>query len=177
MTNAMAWWLGATLIFSTAKAHAQAAPDFSGRWKLDSSVVMGGGRGDARGNASGGGGGGGGGTGMGPPAAELSIKQSDATLVIEERSDNDTIVITFRLDGKKSRNTVSAGLMRTTDAEYTTQWEGTRLVSTIMRSAPRGNGRIHYREARYVFGDSVMVVQTNVPGRAAGRTAYYTRIP
>jgi len=168
----------ATLAIS-AGSNAQARPDFSGRWKLDTTIVMGGGRGDALGNASGGGGGGGGGTGLGPPAHELNVEQSDTTIkVAQSGSGDEAILIVYRLDGKKVRNSMPIGRGRTTEATYVSRWDGSHLLTAIVRTVTaRGGGvRLEYRESRYLASDGSMVVQTNMLGRPAGRTAVYQRL-
>jgi hypothetical protein len=166
-----------TSLCITVSAHGQ-RPDFSGRWTLDSTIVLGGGRGDAYGNASGGGGGGGGGTGLGPAADALNVVQDDSTLVVQEISGDSTLAITYRFNRKATENTMSIGRDRTTKASFRSRWDNTRLVTSIARTIPApGNRetRLEYRETRSLSPDGSMVVETVMVGRPAGRRAIYRK--
>src|SRR5688500_3796386 len=141
-------------------------PNFAGTWRLDPDATepAGGGRGDARGVASGGGGGAGGGAGLGPPAEELIILQTDTTLTVREQRNTDMVQVVYRLDGKRTQNSMPIGSGSTATAAYSTRWNGATLATSISRTmAGRGPGTsVQYREERYLTPDGKMVVKTTI---------------
>jgi hypothetical protein len=153
-------------------------PDFSGRWTLDSSIMLGGGRGDAFGNASGGGGGAGGGTGLGRPADALTVFQDDSMLVVQEIGDS-TLAVTYRFGGKSTENVLVLGRGSTAKATFRSRWEDDgRLVTAIARIIPAQRARtvrLEYRESRWLAADGSMIVETKMVGRPAGRRAFYRK--
>jgi hypothetical protein len=158
---------------------AQARTDFTGVWKLDTTAttVSGGGRGDRSGNASGGGGRAGGGLGLGPPAQELRIRHDSSTLRVTEFRGGDSVVITYRLDGRRTTNATTMGRGRTADAFYTTSWDGLRFVTNILTRIENRGGvtTLEYREVRSLATDGAMVIETTFVGGPGGRTAVYRR--
>ena len=120
----------------TMSTSAQTAPDFSGRWKLDPARATATGGGTGRG--TGGGTGGGGGLGLGPSPDQLMIRQSPASLTIEERRGTSTSRVTYALDGKKQSNRITSGRGTGGSATSVSAWKDARLVTTI--TAPGAPG-------------------------------------
>jgi len=178
MTCARALPSIATVLAFAASATAQGTrPDLAGRWLLQETTVSGGGRGDASGNASGGGGGRGGGTGLGTPADELTIHQSDSVLVVNESHAFAITTIRYDLDGRRIRNSMPVGRGRTANADYSSRWKADTLETSITRRISGGGGSttIRYVEVLYLQSDSVLVMETVMAGRFAGRKVLYRK--
>jgi hypothetical protein len=165
----------------TSSLAAQERPDFNGRWELDtlSIATQGGGRGDTNGDATGGGGGRGGGLGLGPPANAVVIRQNVASLtIVEHDADDAQLVIILQVGGQERRNPLGVGRGEAVQAEYSTKWEGSRLVTIITRKLPTRRGQpqsMSYREVRSLADDGSMVVEVGIEGERARRTVVYRR--
>ena len=122
---------------------AQATPDFSGTWVLDTekSVMgrMGGGRGGA---------------GM----AVVTITISGSTLTATREGMNGPVSTVYKLDSSESKNR-QMGRGGSADAIYKSRWEGAKLVTTIT------GGMGTATETRWLDADGSMVVETTRPGR------------
>lgn len=122
---------------------AQARPDFSGTWVLDTekSVMgrMGGGRGGA---------------GM----AALTIATSGSTLTATREGMNGPVSTVYKLDGAESKN-MQMGRGGSAEAIYRSRWDGEKLVTTIT------GGMGTATETRWLDSDGSMVVETTRPGR------------
>jgi hypothetical protein len=101
-------------------AYAQAKPDFSGTWVLDT----------AKSDQMGGPGGGG---GRGGPAGPMTIKQTATELTVETKRGENTMTQTFKLDGSESVNTMGQG-----QSKSKATWEGDKLVVKTARETPNG---------------------------------------
>jgi hypothetical protein len=125
---------------------AQKRPNFSGTWTLDPDrSQMGGGRGP-----------GGWPGGMGGPMS-ITIKQTDAELVISRDAGGRTSTQTFKLDGSE---TVHPG-MRGGEVKSKSRWEGDKIVteSTQSMSTPNGEVTFQSKEVRSIAEDGSMVVE------------------
>lgn len=76
--------------------------------------------------------------GKGGPAASLAIKQDDNSLKITRESPAGSETVTYRLDGKESRNTLRGGGAMDGKYTYTSRWDEGRLVSRISFRGPQG---------------------------------------
>jgi hypothetical protein len=165
------------LLFACASmSAAQSRPDFSGRWTLDpsKSTMSGGGRDGARG----GGGGRGGGIGLGPPAEQLTITQTTATLEMALVIGGQSRTVTYVLDGSRRQNMLPVGQGGTVEATYQSRWDGAKLVTTIARTiTARGGTTIaRYREVVSIDKDGRLVIETTASGpRSGGRKSVYGR--
>lgn len=171
----MACFVGVAAVFASfsvsgATAIAQAPPDFSGKWKLDQadSSSVGGGNGSRRG----GGAGQGGGLGLGPSANELTIKQTPASMTIDEHwGAGSSSRRVYELDGKKKSNQVGAG--RGVAATTVSMWVDRQLVTTIAVAAQGGSRE--YKETRYLDDNGRLIVETTVAVAPNSRKAVYVR--
>jgi hypothetical protein len=111
----------AAAVFAVASvAFAQAKPDFSGTWTLDTSAAP----------APGAGGGGGRGGGMGGP---MVVKQTADTLTIERTRGENKITTTYKLDGTESTNTMAGREGATTEVKSIAKWDGAKLTIATKR--------------------------------------------
>jgi TonB family protein len=76
--------------------------------------------------------------GKGGPAASLSIKQDDNSLRITRAFPGGTETVTYRFDGRDSRNTLRGGGAMDGNYTYTSHWDEGRLVSRITFRGPQG---------------------------------------
>ncbi|HMF62204.1 MAG TPA: hypothetical protein VK595_17610, partial [Vicinamibacterales bacterium] len=103
MKRARVGIIAAAVFAVAAVAFAQAKPDFSGTWTLDNEAS-----GMAAPPAGGapGGGGGGGGRGGGALGNGGTVKQTADALTIERTMGENKVVMTYKLDGTESKNTM-----------------------------------------------------------------------
>ncbi len=101
-------------------AFAQAKPDFSGTWALDTakSDQMGGGPGGGRGG----------------PAGPMTIKQTANELTIEQKRGENTVTSTYKLDGSESVNKTMRG-----ESKSTAKWDGSKLAIKTSMETPNGS--------------------------------------
>lgn len=130
-------------------AFAQAKPDFSGTWTLDTA------KSDQMGGP-----GGGGGRGMGGP---MTIKQT-ATELSVTRGENTT---TYKLDG--SENTVSMGQMQ---GKATAKLDGSKLVIKTTMETPNGTRETTATYSLSADGKELTVVSATARGE---RKMVYTK--
>jgi hypothetical protein len=147
--------------------HAQAKPDFSGKWVMDpasapappappAGAPPGGG-----GGGRGGGRGGGGGAGFG---AEFTAKMDGKTLTIDRVQGDATVTSMYMLDGSESKNMV-AGRGGQQEQVSKATWDGTRLV--IVTTINAGGANIEQRRVLSMDGGNLVIEQT-APGRGGG---------
>jgi hypothetical protein len=97
-------------------AFAQAKPDFSGTWTLDPDASQ-----------MGGGGRQGGGGMMGGP---MTVKHTGDTLVTEMARGETKVVMTYKLDGSQSKNTVAGRGGDPMEQVSVAKWDGNAIVIT-----------------------------------------------
>jgi hypothetical protein len=125
-------------------------PDFSGTWTLDpaSAPAAGGGRG----------GGGGGALGNGP----ATVKQTADALTIERTMGDDKVILTYKLDGTESRNTMMGRGGQQADSLSTAKWDGPKL--TIVTKQEMGGQVTESTQVWSVEGSTLTVETTNARG-------------
>lgn len=128
-------------------AFAQAKPDFSGTWTLDTA------KSDQMG-------GGGGGRGMGGP---MTIKQTATELAVT-RGENTT---TYKLDGTES--TISMGQMQ---GKATAKFDGSKLVIKTTMETPNGTRETTATYSLSADGKEMTVVSATARGE---RKMVYTK--
>jgi len=104
----------------TGLALAQAKPDFSGTWVLDTA------KSDQMGAPGGGG-------GRGGPAGPMTIKQTATELTTEMTRGENKITATYKLDGTESVNTTGMG-----ESKSVAKFDGAKLVIKTVRETPNG---------------------------------------
>lgn len=115
--------MAAAVLAVSSLAFAQAKPDFSGTWTLDPEAsTMGGGR-----MGGGGGAGRGGGMGMG---GSMVVKHTGDTLVTETTRGDSKIVMTYKLDGSQSKNSVAGRGGEMMERVSVAKWDGNKIVIT-----------------------------------------------
>jgi len=154
---------GAMVMWATAAA-AQAKPDFSGKWTVDTEKTT-----AANPAMQGAGGGGGGGRGFGMNAP-MTIKQDAATLTTEREGQNGVTTTAYKLDGSETVITSQRG-----DSKATAKWEGSNLVITTVR--PGMDGAPMTTKATYTLEGGYLVVTTNMntPNGEVTRKTYYKK--
>ena len=148
--------------------HAQAKPDFSGKWVMDPASApapaappAGAPAGGGGGGRGGGRGGGGGGAGFGQ---EFTAKQ-DAKMLTTERVQGDaTVTAMYNLDGSESKNTV-AGRGGQQEQVSKATWDGSKLV--IVTTINAGGTNVEQRRVLSMEGGNLVIEQT-APGRGGG---------
>lgn len=133
-------------------AYAQAKPDFSGTWALDT----------AKSDQMGGPGG-----GRGGPAGPMTIKQTETELTTETKRGENTITQTFKLDGSESVNAM--GQMQ---AKSTAKWDGSKLVIKTTRETPNGTMETTSTYSLSADGKELTVVSASQRGE---RKMVYTK--
>lgn len=123
--------MAAAFVAATTLAFAQAKPDFSGTWTLDpeASTMGGGGR-------QGGAGGGGGRAGGGMMGGPMVVKHTGDTMVVETTRGENKVVMTYKLDGSESKNTVAGRDGATMEQVAVAKWSASTV--TITRTTPAG---------------------------------------
>lgn len=160
MRNPSAFLGIALLLATTAAASAQAKPDFSGTWTVDTEKTA------AANPGMPAGGPGGRGMAMGP----MTLKLDGATLTRESEGRNGPMKTVFTLDG--SEQTVSMGMG---EAKVKAAWEGEtlRIVTTREgRNGPMTTQTVYAREGDW------LVLTTTMPGRDGAqmsRKVYYRK--
>lgn len=144
---------------------AQQTPDFSGTWSLSSyrgNVAGGGGRGSSGGGAMGGGGTGGsvvvgGGPRRTPVGQTVTVRQTPASVTIDEAMGDATRRMEYRLDGSESVNTRDNVTLRTRS-----RWENGRLVTEGTQTVRTGQTDVTaaFSEVRWLETDGTMVIET-----------------
>jgi hypothetical protein len=134
-------------------AYAQAKPDFSGTWVLDTakSDQMGGGPGGGRGG----------------PAGPMTIKQTATDLTTETKRGENTITQTYKLDGTET--TVSRGQMQ---GKATAKLDGGKLVVKTTMEGPNGAMETTATYSLSADGKELTVVTASARGE---RKAVYTK--
>lgn len=153
-------FLGALLLVAWGTAaSAQAKPDLSGKWVVDTEKTA------AANPAMPEGGPGGRGMGMGP----LTLTLEGNTLVRESEGRNGMVKTSFTLDG--AEHTVSMGMG---EAKVKAGWKGEQLEVTSTRETPRGEMTTRTTYAR--DGEWLVVTTTMpTPQGERSRTVYYRK--
>ncbi len=123
-------------------------PDFSGTWTLDPASAP----------AAGGGGGGGGALGSGP----ATVKQTADALTIERTMGDAKVILTYKLDGTESRNTMMGRGGQSADSVSTAKWDGPKL--TIVTKQEMGGEVTESTQVWTVDGSTLTVETTNARG-------------
>jgi hypothetical protein len=152
-------------------ASAQSKPDFSGTWTMDAahSSSAGGGRGGARGA----GGGMGGGLGMGPPPAELRIKQDAKSLKIDQKGAPVSTLV-YRLDGVEAKGKWPAPGGATRPATFRSEWKDGRLVTMIVTKSAKGEA-VSFQDVRYIDSEGFLIAEISISGQENLRRTAYKR--
>jgi hypothetical protein len=143
----------------TVGSYAQSRPDFSGKWVMDPPPAADAGGGGGRGGGRGGGGGGG-----NPFGPEFTAKQDAKTLTVTRMQGDQTVTMTFNLDGSESKNMV-AGRGGQQEQVSKASWDGNRLV--IVTSVNFGGNAVEQRRVLSMEGANLVIEQT-APGRGGG---------
>jgi hypothetical protein len=138
--------------------YAQAQPDFSGKWVLDAPPPAA--------DAGGGGGGRGGGRGGGgnPFGQEFTAKQDAKMLTITRTQGDQTVTLTYNLDGSESKNMV-AGRGGEQEQVSKAAWDGNKLA--IVTTLNFGGNAVEQRRVLSMEGGNLVIEQTQ-PGRGGG---------
>lgn len=149
------------VLLPAAGAAAQAHPDFSGTWKIDTA------RSDAPPGRRG--------QQMDMSGLVLAITQSAEVLTIRQTGMGPDRTMTFYLDGRKSTNAGPRGEMTSTST-----WKGTELVTdgTMQADTPRGPMTMTMHEVRRLGqdGTEMTVTTTNdTPRGTMTRTMVFVR--
>jgi hypothetical protein len=151
----------ALVLFAFGYASAQDHPNFSGSWTLDPSSAP-----APAGGAGGGGGrggrGGGGGAGFGQA---FNAQQTDEALTISRMQGDQTVTLTYKLDGSESTNAVPGRGGEPQDQVSKATWEGDKLAITTTLNF--GGNSVEQKRVLSMDGDDLVVEQTN-PGRGGG---------
>ncbi len=131
-------------------AFAQAKPDFSGTWALDTAKSDQGGMG-GRG-------------GMGGP---MTIKQTANELTIERKMGENTMSSTYKLDGSESVNKTMRG-----ESKSTAKWDGSKLAIKTSMETPNGTFESTSTYSLSADGKELTVVQSSQRGE---RKQVYTK--
>jgi hypothetical protein len=118
-------------------------PDFSGTWALDPASASAGS---------------GGVLGSGP----ATVRQTADALTIERTVDDSTVILTYKLDGSDSRNTIVSRDGQSSDSMSTATWDGPTLTIVTREEM---DGRI--TESTHVWtveGRTLTVATTNSRG-------------
>lgn len=152
----------AVVLSLAAGVHAQAKPDFSGKWAMDPASAPappagagagGGGRGGGRG----------GGAGFGP---EFTVVQNATTLTITRVQGDATVAAVYNLDGSESKNSVPGRQGGApTDQVSKATWDGSKLV--VVTSVNVGGNAAEQKRVLSLEGGNLVIEQTN-PGRGGG---------
>jgi hypothetical protein len=149
----------ATAVVLPFHARAQAKPDFSGTWTLDTA------KSDPAPQGRGGGGG----------AASVTIKQTGADLAVTSEGRQGPQTMTYKLDGSESTNQVM-GRGGAQSVKSTAKWDGSSLVIETTRDF---NGMsITTKEVRRLDnGGKEMIVEsaTQTPNGEQKRKVVYTK--
>jgi hypothetical protein len=145
----------AAVVLWTAGVLAQ-APNLSGKWTLvpDPNAAAGGGGGGGRGGR---GGGGGGGCGM-----ECTITMDATSMKIERMAGENTITMTYKLDGSESKNSMPG---RQGGAPTELVSKATVAGGKVTVKTTTGMGET---TAVYSLEGGNLVVETTTPGREGG---------
>jgi hypothetical protein len=148
-----ALFAAALAVAFTAGVVAQAKPNFAGKWTMDAekSDPMPGNRGG------------------GAPPAPITITVDGQKLSITQTFGENTRTTVYMLDGTPSKNSQPGRQGgEPTEVVYTSKWEGTTLVTTIVN--PRGTST----EKRSLAADGTMVVETTRTGQDGTATTRKT---
>jgi hypothetical protein len=155
----------AVILSFAAGAHAQARPDFSGKWIVDPASVP-----EAPAGAPAGGRGGrGGGAGFG---AEFTAVQDAKTLKITRTQGDATVTATYNLDGSDSKN-MAQGRGGQTEQVSKAAWDGSKL--SITTTLDFGGNTVEQKRVLSLDGGNLVIEQTN-PGRGGGEPTTVKRV-
>ena len=143
----------AAAVFAVASvAFAQAKPDFSGTWTLDTSAAP------AGGGQRGG--------GMGGP---MVVKQTADTLTIERTRGENKVTTTYKLDGTESTNTMAGREGASVETKSVAKWDGSKLTITTKRPG-QGGEMMETSETWSLDAGNLTIERTG--GRGASKQVY-----
>jgi hypothetical protein len=154
MKRARVGIIAAAVFAVTSLAFAQAKPDFSGTWTLDAEAS-----GMAAPPAGGGGGRGGGGGALGQGG---TIKQTADALTIERTMGENKVVLTYKLDGTESKNTMMGRGGTPMESVSTAKFDGPKL--TIVSKQDMGGQMVESTSVWTVSGSTLTIESTNARG-------------
>jgi hypothetical protein len=158
MKRARVGIIAAAVLAVTSLAFAQAKPDFSGTWTLDADAS-----GMAAPPAGGAPGGGGGGGGRGGALGNGgTIKQTADTLTIERAMGDQKVVVTYKLDGSESKNTMMGRGGTPMESVSTAKFDGPKL--TIVSKQDMGGQMVESTSVWTVSGSTLTIETTNARG-------------
>jgi hypothetical protein len=137
-------------------AYAQAKPDFSGTWTLDPEASQMG--------AAGGGRQGAGGRGGGMMGGPMTVKHTGDTLVVERMQGENKVVMTYKLDGSQSKNTVAGRGGATTEQVSVAKWDGNKIH--ITRTQQMADQSVEITETWALEGGNLTIERTGGRGGA-----------
>ena len=149
----------ATAVVLPFYARAQAKPDFSGTWTLDTA------KSDPAPQGRGGGGG----------AASVTIKQTGSELAVTSEGRQGPQTMTYKLDGSESTNQVM-GRGGAQSVKSTAKWDGSSLVIETTRDM--GGMSITSKEVRRLDNggkDMIVETTTQTPNGEQKRKVVYTK--
>ena len=144
MTRARVGVTAAAILAAATVVWAQ-KPDFSGTWTLDPAGAP----------AESGGGGP---LGSGP----ATVRQTADALTIERTVDDSTVILTYKLDGSDSRNTMAGRDGQSIDSMSTVRWQGPKL--TIVTRLETGGQIVQSTDVWTVEGSTLIVETTDARG-------------
>ena len=157
--------LAAAVFAVAAVAFAQAKPDFSGTWTLDDAASgmaappAGAPPAGAPGGGGGGGGRGGGGSlGNGP----ATVKQTADALTIERTMGENKVVMTYKLDGTESKNTMPGRGGTPMESTSVAKFDAGKL--TINTKRDMGGQMVETTEVWSLAGPVLTIESTNARG-------------
>lgn len=160
--------IAAAVLSVASMAFAQAKPDFSGSWTVDTAAMP-----APPAGAGGGGraGGGAGGRGMGGGA--MVVKQTADTLTIERTRGEMKTTETYKLDGTESVNKMTMGRGENAseiETKSTAKWDGNKLVISTQR--PGQDGAMQTQTQTWSLDGGALTIER--PGRegAVQKTVY-----
>ena len=148
---------GALVLCAAVSLVAQAKPDFSGKWVLDPASAP-------APPPVGGGGRGGGFAIVAAAVQEFTAKQDAKTLTITRMQGDQSVTVTYNLDGSESKNTVQARGGPQEQVSKAT-WDGTKLV--IATTLNFGGNTVEQKRVMSMDGGNLVIEQT-APGRGGG---------
>ncbi len=159
------------VVLLAAAVAAQAKPNFSGRWTRvpDQSETAGARAGGMRGGRMGGGG-----TGW---TDEVVVKQDATTLTMTQNMQGTPTILTYKLDGTESKNTIPGGALGGRQGTGPTEmisraaWEGDKLVILNPLSVNMGGTpmTITVKQVISLGTDGNIVVETSAEGLPGGQ--------
>lgn len=144
----------AAVAVMASNAFAQAKTSFAGTWNM----VMD----PAAQQAAAPGGGGRGRGGMGGLGPTFSVTQDEKTLTITRTMGENTMTMTYNLDGSDSKNMVMGRNGQQEQISHA-KWDGANLVVT--RTQQMGENSVEIKQTFSLSADGVLTIETTRPGQ------------